>query len=138
MEEAREKKYLEIPLSKILKFRPYRRLLFCIYILFSHDEITVEEIQQKLNSPETFEDFKKLWWISIKYLMEKETLIAFENWKSSVSTMIVEKFNHTRIVSNTSFPILKCNQCLFSIKYLILIHQSFLKSSKVSGLLSFC
>ena len=60
MEEAREKKYLEIPLSKILKFRPYRRLLFCIYILFSHDEITVEEIQQKLNSPETFEDFKKL------------------------------------------------------------------------------
>ena len=46
MEEAREKKYLEIPLSKILKFRPYIRLLFCIYILFSHDEITVEEIQQ--------------------------------------------------------------------------------------------
>ena len=53
MEEAREKKYLEIPLSKILKFRPYRRLLFCIYILFSHDEITLEEIQQKLNSPES-------------------------------------------------------------------------------------
>ena len=52
MEEAREKKYLEIPLSKILKFRPYRRLLFCIYILFSHDEIRLEEIQQKLNSPE--------------------------------------------------------------------------------------
>ena len=50
MEEAREKKYLEIPFSKILKFRPYRRLLFCIYILFSHDEITLEEIQQKLNS----------------------------------------------------------------------------------------
>ena len=50
MEEAREKKYLEDPLSKILKFRPYRRLLFCIYILFSHDEITLEEIQQKLNS----------------------------------------------------------------------------------------
>ena len=48
MEEAREKKYLEIPLSKILKFKPYRRLLFCIYILFSHDEITLEEIQQKL------------------------------------------------------------------------------------------
>ena len=46
MEEAREKKYLEIPLSKILKFRPYRRLLFCIYILLSHDEITLEEIQQ--------------------------------------------------------------------------------------------
>ena len=60
MEGAREKKYLEIPLSKILNFRPYRRLLVCIYILFSHDEITVEEIQQKLNSPETFEDFKKL------------------------------------------------------------------------------
>ena len=42
MEEARDKKYFEIPLSKILKFRPYRRLLFCIYILFSHDEITLE------------------------------------------------------------------------------------------------
>ena len=27
--------------------------------------------------------------------------------------MIVEKFDHTRIVSDTSFPILKCNQCLF-------------------------
>ena len=59
MEEAREKKYLEIPLSKILKFRPYRRLLFCIYILFSHDEITLEEIQQKLNSPETFGRFQE-------------------------------------------------------------------------------
>ena len=45
MEEAREKKYLEIPLTKIL--------LSCIYILFSHDKITLEEIQQKLNSPET-------------------------------------------------------------------------------------
>ena len=44
MDEAREKKYLEISLSKILKFRPYRRLLFCIYILFSLDEITLEEI----------------------------------------------------------------------------------------------
>ena len=73
------------PLSKILKFRPYRRLLFCIYILFSHDEITLEEIQQKLNSPETFQDFKKLWWISIRYLMEKETLITFENWKRCVA-----------------------------------------------------
>ena len=53
MEEAREKKYLEIPLTKILKFRPNKRLLPCIYILFSHDNITLEEIQQKLNSPET-------------------------------------------------------------------------------------
>ena len=53
MDEAREKKSFEIPLSKILKFRPLRRLLFCIYVLFSHDEITLEEIQQKLNSPET-------------------------------------------------------------------------------------
>ena len=60
-------------------FSEYRRLLFCIYILFSHDEITLEEIQQKLNSPETFEDFKRLWWISISYLMEKDTLITFEN-----------------------------------------------------------
>ena len=85
MDVAREKKYLEIPLSKILKFRPYRRLLFCICILFSHDEITLEEIQQKLNSPETFEDFKRLWWISIIYLMEKDTLITFENWKRSVA-----------------------------------------------------
>ena len=85
MDEAKEKKYLEIPLSKILEFRPYRRLLFCISILFSHDEITLEEIQQKLNSPETFEDFKRLWWISISYLMEKDTLITFENWKRCVA-----------------------------------------------------
>ena len=55
MVEAREKKNLEIPLSKILKFRPYRKLLFCIYILFSHDEITLEEFQQKLN----FEEFQE-------------------------------------------------------------------------------
>ena len=39
MEEAREKKKMEIPLSKILKFRPNKRI-------FSHDEITIEEIQQ--------------------------------------------------------------------------------------------
>ena len=99
MEEAREKKYLEIPLSKILKFRLYRRLLFCIYILFSHDEITLEEIQQKLNTPETFEDFKKLWWISISYLMEKETLITFENWKRCVAdnpSVIEFLYNHRR------------------------------------------
>ena len=104
MEEAREKKYLEIPLSKILKFTPYRRLLFCIYISFSHDEITVEGIQQKLNSPETFEDFKKLWWISIRYLMEKETLITFENWKRCVadnSSVIELLYNHRR---DRTFP----------------------------------
>ena len=99
MEEAREKKYLEIPLSKILKFRPYRGLLFCIYILFSHDDITLEEIQQKLNSAETFEDFKRLWWISISYLMEKETLITFENWKRCVAdnpSVIEFLYNHRR------------------------------------------
>ena len=89
MEEAREKKYLEIPLSKTLKFRSCRRLLFCIYIIFSHDEITIEEIKQKLNSPETFEDFKRLWWISIRYLMKKETLITFENWKRCVADNLV-------------------------------------------------
>ena len=99
MEDAREKKYFEFPLSKILKFRPYRILLFCIYILFSHDEITVEEIQQKLNKPETFEDFKRLWWISIRYLVEKETLITFENWKRCVadnSSVIEFLYNHRR------------------------------------------
>ena len=86
MDEAREKKNLEIPLSKILKLRPYRRLMFCIYILFSHDEIPpLEEIQQKLNSPETFEDFKRLWWISISNLIEKDILITFENWKRCVA-----------------------------------------------------
>ena len=68
-----------------MKFRPYRRLLLCIYILFSHDEITLDKIQQKLNSPETFEDFMRLLWISISYLMEKDTLIAFENWKQCVA-----------------------------------------------------
>ena len=104
MEEAREKKYLEIQLSRILKFRQYRRLLFCIYILFSHDEITIEEIQQKLHSPETFEDFKRLWWISISYLMEKETLITFENWKRCVADnpIVIEfLFNHRR---DRTFP----------------------------------
>ena len=104
MEEAREKKYLEFPLSKIFKFRPYRRLLFCIYILFSHDEITVEESQQKPNSSETFEDFKRLWWISIRYLMEKETLITFENWKRCVAdnpSVIEFLYNHSR---DRTFP----------------------------------
>ena len=104
MEDARGKKYLEIPLSKILKFRPYSRLLFCIYVLFSHDEITIEEIQQKLNSPETFGDFKRLWWISIRYLMEKETLITFENWKRCVADnpIVIEfLYNHRR---DRTFP----------------------------------
>ena len=104
MEEARERKYLEIPLSKILKFRPYSRLLFCVYILFSHDEITIEEFQQKLNSPETFEDFKRLWWISIRYLMEKETLITFENLKRCVAdnpSVIEFLYNHR---SDRTFP----------------------------------
>ena len=99
MKEAREKKYLEISLSKILKFRPYRRLLLGIYILFSHDKITIEEIQQKLNSPEIYEDFKRLWWISIRYLMEKETLITFENWKRCVAdnpSMIEFLYNHRK------------------------------------------
>ena len=92
MKEAREKKYLEIPLSKIFKFKPNRRL-------FSHAEITLEEIEQKLNSPETFEDFKRLWWISISYLMEKETLITFENWKRCVAdnpSVIEFLYNHRR------------------------------------------
>ena len=93
---------MEIPLSKILKFRPYRRLLFCIFILFSHDEITIEEIKQKLNSPESFEDFKRLWWISIRYLMEKE--ITFENWKRCVAnnpSVIEFLYNHRR---DRTFP----------------------------------
>ena len=104
MEEAREKKYSEIPLSKILKFRPNRSLLFCIYILFSHDWITIEEIQQKLNSPDTFEDLKRLWWISIRYLMEIETLITFENWKRCVAgnpSVIEFLYNHRR---DRTFP----------------------------------
>ena len=93
---------MEILLSKILKFRPYRRLLFCIFILFSHDEITIEEIKQKLNSPESFEDFKRLWWISIRYLMEKE--ITFENWKRCVAnnpSVIEFLYNHRR---DRTFP----------------------------------
>ena len=59
----------------------------------------MEEIQKKLNSPETFEDFKKLWWISISYLMEKETLITFENWKRCVAdnpSVIEFLYNHRR------------------------------------------
>ena len=58
--------------------------------------------------------------------------------KSSVSSMIVEKFDHTRIVSNTSFPILKCIQCFFFHQIADTDLKSLLKSSKVSGLLSFC
>ena len=68
---SEEKKYYEVCLAQMLKFRPYRKLLFCIYLLFSHDNITQEEIQQTLNNSETFEDFKRLWCTSIKHRMEK-------------------------------------------------------------------
>ena len=58
--DSEEKKYYEVSLAQILKFRPYRKLLFCIYLLFSHENITEEEIQQNLNNSETFQDFKRL------------------------------------------------------------------------------
>ena len=63
---SEEKKYYEVSLAQILKFTPYRKLLFCIYLLFSHENITQEEIQQNLYNSETFEDFKRLWCASIK------------------------------------------------------------------------
>ena len=67
-----QKRYFEISLAQILKFIPYRKLLFCVYLMFSHKDITPEDIQQNLNKPESFEDFKRLWWSSIRYMMEKE------------------------------------------------------------------
>ena len=50
------------------------------------------------------QDFKKLWWISISYLMEKETLITFENWKRCVAdnpSVIEFLYNHRR---DRTFP----------------------------------
>ena len=68
-----QKRYFEISLAQILKFIPYRKLLFCVF-------------QQNLNKPESFEDFKRLWWSSIRYMMEKETtLITYDNWKKFVA-----------------------------------------------------
>ena len=54
-----QKRYFEISQAQILKFMHYRKLLFCVF-------------QQNLNKPESFEDFKRLWWSSIRYMMEKE------------------------------------------------------------------
>lgn len=80
-----EKKWFEVPLTQVIKFKPYRRLLLCIYILFSHEDISMEEIQMKLNEKETFEDFKKLWWTCAKYKLLEDSVITFENWKKSVA-----------------------------------------------------
>ena len=77
-----QKRYFEISLAQILKFIPYRKLLFCVYLMFSHKDITPEDIQQNLNKPESFEDFKR----RIRYMMEKETtLIIYYNWKKFVA-----------------------------------------------------
>ena len=67
-----QKRYFEISLAQILKFIPYRKLFFCVYLMFSHKDITPEDIQQNLNKSESFEDFKRLWWSSIRYMMEQE------------------------------------------------------------------
>ena len=83
---SEEKKYYEVSLAQILKLRPYRKLLYCIYLLFSRDNITREEIQQTLNDSKSFEDFKRLWCTSIKHRMEKQSsIITYENWKRFVS-----------------------------------------------------
>ena len=97
---SEEKKYYEVSLAQVLKFRPYRKLLFCIYLLFSHENTTQEEIQQNLNNYETFQDFKRLWCTSIKHRMENESsFIAYENWKRCVSNnprVIEFLYNHRR------------------------------------------
>ena len=103
MEEARERIFGNSTFRDF-EVQTLSRLLFCIYIIVSHNEITIEEIQQKLNSPETFEDFKRLWWISIRYLTEKETLITFDNWKRCVAdnpSVIEFLYNHRR---DRTFP----------------------------------
>ena len=83
---SEEKKYFEVSLTLVLKFKPYRKLRFCMFLLFSHDDITQEDIQQNLNNSETFEDFKRLWCTSIKHLMEKQSSTkTYENWKRCVS-----------------------------------------------------
>ena len=54
--------------------------------MFSHDGITEDEIRQKLSEPESFEDFKRLLWTTIKYLMEKDSsVITYDNWKRYVA-----------------------------------------------------
>ena len=99
MEERREKTYFEIPLSNIIKYRPYRKLLFLVYYLYSHEDMTSEEIQQILNSEEAFDDFVRLWWETNKIRMEIDTLITFENWKRCVANnpKVTEfLYNHRR------------------------------------------
>ena len=85
MEQAKcfeEKSYFEVSLAQVLKLRPYRKVLLCIYLMFLHQDITQDEIRQKLNTIESFEDFKRLWYTRIKYLMEKSSsIITYENWK---------------------------------------------------------
>ena len=83
---SEEKKYYEVSLAQSLKFRSYRKLLFRIFLLFSHENITQEEIQQNLNNSKTFEGFKRLWCTNIKHRMEKQSsIITYENWKRCVS-----------------------------------------------------
>ena len=103
MEQAtcfEEKPYFEVPLAQVLKFRPYRKLLFCIYLMFLDEDITQDEIRQKLNNIDSFDDFKRLWWTSIWYFMEIDSsIITYENWKRCVanSTKVIEfLYKHRR------------------------------------------
>ena len=80
-----EKKWLEIPLTQILRFKPYRKLLVCIYILYSHENITLDEIQMKLNTEEYFKDFKRLWCSCAKKELSEDTVFTFDNWKRHVA-----------------------------------------------------
>ena len=80
-----EKKWLEIPLTQILRFKPYRKLLVCVYILYSHENISLDEIQMKLNTEEYYKDFKRLWCSCAKQELSEDTVFTFENWKRHVA-----------------------------------------------------
>ena len=49
MEQAKcfeEKSYFEASLAQVLKFRPYRKVLLCIYLMFLHQDITHNELDK--------------------------------------------------------------------------------------------
>ena len=64
----------------------------------------------------SYHELKRISTVCHLYFSKIRSEMILSHWWSRntfVFSMSVEKFDHTRIVSDTSFLILKCNQCLF-------------------------
>lgn len=73
------------PLTEVMTYSAYKKLLELIFILFKQSDISKDEIKQFLNRRELFKDFKYLWLISSRHNVKKNKDFNFENWKTLVA-----------------------------------------------------